>query len=75
MGKVSSWVKTKTVTLTGIASFVAGMGNKYGWWSIDPNDVVMGVGLLLTLVVSGTVTSNTRLGDGKMWKGYDGHSE
>lgn len=69
---VSTWVARKNVTLTGVASFVVAMGVKYGDWSVDPADVLTGVGLFLALVSAQTVTSNARIGDGKIWGGYDG---
>lgn len=70
--KVSDFLKAKTVTLTGLASFVAGVGVKQEWWDIDPADVSIGLGMVLALLVSGTVTANARLNGGKVWGGYSG---
>ncbi len=75
--KIADWVMTKTVTIPAVVAAIINLAVLFGA-DLDADQIAginAVIAAILALFSTGTVTANTRLGDGDVWGGYGGKDE
>ena len=78
MSIITSWVGRNTVRLVAVVQAVIALGIEFGWWDWSDRQIAAVqavIAAVLAVGVSGTVTANVRLGDGRMWGGLRGKTD